>query len=248
MTLNKCQFKYITKSLLYFSSIIQGVEMRAQLVMLMDKQAKPLLSEVVARGVGPRSAHPIHGGAATGTSTPIDHQNEGSFMFPPLERRKQYKQQRREARSQGQQQAGTRTGRPGQQQGAQHRQPRGPIVGQAAGTGDLRAAPLPDRDFFVYRVHRDDGEKTMKDYIMKKNVNVRELEKTSHDDAKFNSFKLVVSKDDAEKVADPQFWPLGIHVRRWRDDKNKRENGNVPGRLNEGDESHDVLVQEGDTE
>ena len=62
----------------------------------------------------------------------------------------------------------------------------------------------------------------MSEYIKKKGVDVRALTKTSHHEAKFNSFKLAVSMEDAAKVTDPQFWPRGIYIRRWRSDQQQR--------------------------
>ena len=54
---------------------------------------------------------------------------------------------------------------------------------------------------------------------MQKGITIRELTKTSHTESKFNSFKLIVSKDDADKVNDSQFWPQGIYIRRWHEEK-----------------------------
>lgn len=78
---------------------------------------------------------------------------------------------------------------------------------------------MPSRHFFVYRVHRDDGVCELTNYIMQKGITIRELTKTSHTESKFNSFKLIVSKDDADKVNDSQFWPQGIYIRRWHEEK-----------------------------
>ena len=37
----------------------------------------------------------------------------------------------------------------------------------------------------------------------------------SHFDAKHQTFKLEISKDDLTKVYNPDFWPCGINIRRY---------------------------------
>ncbi len=89
-------------------------------------------------------------------------------------------------------------------------------MGQSAGTG-LRAALLPNRDFFISRIHKDDGLDVTRQYIRSKRVVIKELVQTSHADSMFNSFKLSVAVTDVEKVRDPSLWPSGVFIRKWRD-------------------------------
>ena len=146
-------------------------------------------------------------------------QQQGGFRLQPHQVRHQKRQDRQNQNRPGQQPKPTG----GQQMQQSHvRDARRPVVGESDNAEGLRAAPLPGRDFFVYRVHKDDGDTELSEYIKKKGVDVRALTKTNHHEAKFNSFKLAVSMEDAAKVTDPQFWPRGIHIRRWRSDQQQR--------------------------
>ena len=138
--------------------------------------------------------------------------NDG-FTLPADQRRRNIKQSRNNQRNQ--QQTYTASNQ-------QPRERRQPTVGRGEDTNGLRATPMPSRDIFIYRVHKDDGVDVMVDYIRKKGVSVRDITKMSHDAAKFNSFRIVVSSNDADKVLHAQFWPKGIYIRRWRDNTNKQ--------------------------
>ncbi len=72
----------------------------------------------------------------------------------------------------------------------QIRERRRPIVGLADDDNGLHATPMPNQDFFVYRVHKDDGVDVMSEYLRRKNVVVHEIIKKSHESSKFNSFKV----------------------------------------------------------
>ena len=147
------------------------------------------------------------------TSSPAVRQqgNNDGFTIPAYNRRRLERKEYQERRGQI------------HQSELQHRVQslgrRRPIIGQAEVDNGLRATPMPSRDFFVYRVHKDDGTAVMSDYLKKKNVIVRDITKMNHDAAKLNSFKTTVSLGDAGKVADAQFWPQGIYFRRWRDSR-----------------------------
>ena len=88
------------------------------------------------------------------------------------------------------------------------------VTGQATGTG-LRSAPAPNRDFFVYRVHKDDGLDKIKIFLQSKRIKYRNVELTSHASSKFNSFKVAVDVNDTKTITDPNFWEKGICIRRW---------------------------------
>ncbi len=55
---------------------------------------------------------------------------------------------------------------------------RQPIVGKGEIGADLRATPLTGRDSFVYRIHKEDGEKEFSEFINRKNVVAIELIRT----------------------------------------------------------------------
>ena len=88
-------------------------------------------------------------------------------------------------------------------------------MGQAS-SGGIRGGELPVRDFFISRVHKDDGVEQLRDFLISKGIETRGVVLSSIGDAKFNSFKLSVSVDDAEKVMDPLMWGRCVRVQRWR--------------------------------
>ena len=92
---------------------------------------------------------------------------------------------------------------------------RNAIMGQST-SGNLRGGQLPVRDFSVSRVHKDDGVEQMRNVLQGKHIEVRDVVLNTANDAKFNSFKLSVSVDDADKVMDPILWGRGVRVTRWK--------------------------------
>ena len=65
-------------------------------------------------------------------------------------------------------------------------------MGQAS-SGGIRGRELPVRDFFISRVHKDDGVEQLRNFLTSKGIETRDVVLSSIDDAKFNSFKLSVS-------------------------------------------------------
>ncbi len=96
---------------------------------------------------------------------------------------------------------------------------------------------MPSRDVFVYRVYKDDGVDVMSEYLRKKDVVVNEIIRKSNESSKFNSFKVAVVLSDADKVADAQFWPHGIYIRRCSEDRQRHYNH---GRFNREQEDVDA--------
>ena len=101
------------------------------------------------------------------------------------------------------------------QRGARKKQRRRENAVVGTGTSDhLRGAPAPNRDIFVFRVEYGDAD-GMKKYMTKRDINVCNIDQTSNDDARFKSYKVTVKVSDLSKVLMPDFWPKGVHVRRW---------------------------------
>ncbi len=84
------------------------------------------------------------------------------------------------------------------------------------------------------------GIQELTDFLNNNEVTVRELIIKSHDESKYNSFILSVSTSDAAKVNDPDFWPTGIYVRRWRDDQQRKNLQQVAGPTGGTNENTDV--------
>ncbi len=57
-------------------------------------------------------------------------------------------------------------------------------------------------------------------YIVAKDFTVCDLVRMSHDDAKYNSFKLTVPVTEFEKLLEPDVWPSGVRIRRFREKQN----------------------------
>ena len=134
--------------------------------------------------------------------------NDGPFMRPTHEVRRENKTIRQQQRRMYSKVASDTTHR------APERKHNAKVIGLATGTG-LRSAPLPNRDFFVYRVHKEDGVDKIKAFLTSKKINVKEVELTSHLNAKFNSFKVTVDIKDADVITNASFWEKGICVRKW---------------------------------
>ena len=49
------------------------------------------------------------------------------------------------------------------------------------------------------------------------NVNVQNIEKVSHNDAKFSSYKICIFVTDLDKVHGNNFWPRGVRCKMWRE-------------------------------
>ena len=128
------------------------------------------------------------------------HDSDG-FQRPRDQMRREQKKRKQETRAQ--------TANSGRQSS---------IVGLAANTS-LRAAPLPSRDVFIARVHKDDGVVEMENFIKAKGITPRNLTLVCHEESKFNSFRLTVSVEDMVKVMDPAIWPKGVKLRRWFESK-----------------------------
>lgn len=207
-------------------------ELKIKQLEMENKQTQPLMSDIVAGRNGPQEPRPTestssgpgrgrlhsharrHSMSATQPSrnnVPNDRdQSNDGFIEPRDQRRRIQRQARREQNTQFRRQNPDQAGQ---------RSRRGPIIGQADGTNGLRATPMPSRDFFVYRVHKDDNEDVLTEHMRSKNVIPRNITIKSHASAKYNSFKVSVAADDVHTVLDAEFWPRGVYVRRWREDK-----------------------------
>ena len=83
-------------------------------------------------------------------------------------------------------------------------------------TSGLEGAPPPRRIIFVSRVKCGDIE-TVSKYMTDNGVKVNNIQKMSHAESKFSSYKVSITKDDFSKVFDELFWPYGVQCKMWRD-------------------------------
>ena len=80
---------------------------------------------------------------------------------------------------------------------------------------NLKGAPEPSRDIFVYRVVKETAPSQIEKYLSQSSVKVRSIEKISKPEAKFDSFRVEVTASDLNKVMVAEFWPAGIFVRKF---------------------------------
>jgi hypothetical protein len=88
--------------------------------------------------------------------------------------------------------------------------------------GSFKGAPEPSRDLFVFRVDPNTDQADLFKFVQSQSVQVRGLSLVSHKDAVFKSFKLTVGLPDLETVFDNDFWPTGVHVRRYIPPRSQR--------------------------
>ena len=94
------------------------------------------------------------------------------------------------------------------------RKPRINGRGGATGVDGLQGAPFPLRHLWVGRIMQGNEEK-LKSFLRKKNVEVSNIEKVSHERSTFKSYKVTVSVIDYHKLLIDDFWPNGIQCKKW---------------------------------
>ena len=106
----------------------------------------------------------------------------------------------------------------------------------------LQAAPIPKRYIGVSRLATSDPA-LVKGYLEHEGIGVHNVFKVSHEDARFNSYKISVDICDLDKVFDENLWQIGTVVKLWQYKKRQRnysssdENESVSDR-DEEDESN----------
>ena len=96
-----------------------------------------------------------------------------------------------------------------------HRRHRGDSR-NASVTSGLSGPPIPLREIWVSRIYNGNKNLVQK-YLEDHNVNVQTMEKVSHDDAKFSSYKVCIFVSDLDKVLGHSFWPRGVRCKIWRE-------------------------------
>ena len=68
---------------------------------------------------------------------------------------------------------------------------------------------------FVFRVHPDESEESIKSFISSEGVEVVGITQVSNENAFMKSFKVTINFEDMSKVLDEDFWPMGICCRKF---------------------------------
>lgn len=97
----------------------------------------------------------------------------------------------------------------------QHQSRKKKIVTGNTTHAQIKGAPEPVRDMFIYRVHQDTESDILCKHIEDNGFNVLDLTCISKPEAKFKSFKLSVPVSQFTKLFDESLWPVGIRVRRY---------------------------------
>ncbi len=85
------------------------------------------------------------------------------------------------------------------------------IVGTKV-TDKIRGAPEPSRSVFV-RVHSSTTFEDLKEYIESLGLEVRSLDKISHEDAKSKSYRLDIPKRQYNYAFDASIWPKEVTIK-----------------------------------
>ena len=73
-------------------------------------------------------------------------------------------------------------------------------------------APLARRTIWVSRVHNGDTQ-CLRDYMESSNVQVFDIVKVSHVEARFSSYRITISVADRDSVFSESFWSAGVKCR-----------------------------------
>ncbi len=89
-------------------------------------------------------------------------------------------------------------------------------------SGTFRGAREPSRDIFVFRVEKGTIVSDIKQYIIDNEVQVRDIQCVSNENAMYCSYKVEIGVSNLSKVLESDFWPTGVNVRRFRQPKGNR--------------------------
>ena len=89
----------------------------------------------------------------------------------------------------------------------------------------LKGAPVPMRDLFVYRVMKPSSCDDVKRYIQSLNLNaeVGDIELLAHPEAKYNSFRVSCDVTNFKQLLKGENWPDGVCVDRFRRKKEEKQ-------------------------
>ena len=112
-----------------------------------------------------------------------------------------------------------------------------PVSATSGSTNKIFGAPPPSRYFVLERLMKDITKEELEGYINNKNreLEVRSLECMSHQDARYNKYKIEISVEDCKIVYAPDFWPFGTRIRPFFRKRNVDDSG--PSRRNDNETS-----------
>ena len=96
-----------------------------------------------------------------------------------------------------------------------------------AATGALQGGPPPKREFFISRCHKSTQECQFDNHLKSKGLSNYEFKLMSKTVSTFKSYKLTVSIDDKDKLLQPQMWPQGVLIQKWKHKSSKYKFGDI---------------------
>ena len=78
---------------------------------------------------------------------------------------------------------------------------------------------------FVSNVNQGIKEETIMTHMKTKGLNITEMTKISHNDARNLSFKAAVQLEEKEKALSGDIWPYGVKVREYRQYRRREDRG-----------------------
>ena len=88
----------------------------------------------------------------------------------------------------------------------------------------LKAAPAPDRSFFVTGADNGTTDEDISSHLKSFNINVRKSDRVSKTDGRCASYKLTVPATEFKKALRPESWPPGIFYRPYFGERRPRRN------------------------
>ena len=146
---------------------------------------------------------------------PLQQQQQNFRNFYQNRKQMRQKVEERKNRQQQQQQ---------QHQYQHHNNRRGDYSHRATRASPYESEPSRNKYLFVSRVPHHVGTDKIKTYLRNKYIRVIDIEKVSHEFARYNSYKICVSYSDFFNMIKRHFWPSGTICKQWRIGRNDNDN------------------------
>ena len=97
--------------------------------------------------------------------------------------------------------------------------------------GDMSTSFGANEVLFVSNVRYDIAADTIKDFLSKKGLEIKKIEKVSHKDARNASFKIEINAEDKERALAGELWPYAVKVREYRHYRTRRDQDDQRGQF-----------------
>ena len=90
---------------------------------------------------------------------------------------------------------------------------------------NFQGPPPPARYVFISRVATGNPN-VVADFLNSKKIIFNKIERKSHPDSKYKSFKISMFKDQINTVLSNNFWPRGVLCKIWKEPDNRLSSDN----------------------